>query len=131
MTPDQRDSIIAWLYPDGVQRLSPWLRWSVAAVVGACTGFMLVHNYPWPFLLYVDAVLVGFGLAVLLHIAADQRRTAMSGGPVPLRRSRELEAGHDVAAARQLSIRGWKLFSVSLLLGLVGMGVLVLGFAST
>ena len=119
--------MIAWQYPDAVQRLSPWLRWSVAGAVGACTGFMVVRNFPWPLLLYIDAVLLGFGWAVMFHIAADQRSARVAGVSV----SRELEGAHGAVDSRQLARRGWQLFGASLLLGVVGIGALILLFAGT
>jgi hypothetical protein len=120
-----------WLSPDAVQRLSPWLRWSVAAIVGACTTFMLVHNYPWLLLLYIDTVFFGFAWAVLFHIAADRNRTTTDRVPSQLISGCELGAGHVPPNGRQLTIRGWQLFGASLLLGVVGMGVLIMLFART
>ncbi len=122
---------MAWLYPDAVQRLSPWLRWSVAAIVGACTAFMLAHSFPWLLLLYIDTVFFGFGWSVLLHIAADRNRPTADGVPSQLSSRCEFEPRHIPVSGRRLTIRAWKVFGASLLLGVFGIGVLVLLFAGT
>jgi hypothetical protein len=123
--------VLDWFCPDAIRALSPWLRWCVVTAVVAGTGFMLVYSYPLPVLLYIDAVVLGFGWAVLFHIAADLGRVSEGGAPSWLRSGRELDVAQSPATAKQLATRGWQLFSASLLLGVAGMATLVFLFAGT
>lgn len=92
---------------------------------------MLVHNYPWLLILCIDTIFLGFGWAVLFHIAADRNRPTIDGVASQLGLRCELDLRHTPITRRRLTTRGWKLFGASLLLGVVGMGVLVLLFAGT